>query len=69
MARTKSPVHKDDVLDAILTDPIADAIGRAQCMGYTWAEIRDACDRGFYHGDAEFKMEKVGICRTCEQKK
>ena len=54
MAKTSPNLNKDDVLNALVSDPLADAIRRALEMGYTGDEVRDAADRGVLNGEAEF---------------
>lgn len=45
---------REDVLNALVTDLLADQVIRAFELDYTGIEIEDAVRRGLIHGRAEF---------------
>lgn len=51
---------KEDVLDVILTDLVADQIIRALELGYKRDEVKEAVRRGLDHGTHEyFERQRV----------
>ena len=44
----------EDVLNALVTDPVADQVRRALELGYSLQAVEDAVSRGMGHGVDEF---------------
>lgn len=51
-------LNKEDVLNALIVDPVADQIIRARELGYTMGEIGGALDWAREHAAAELKELK-----------
>ena len=66
---------KDDVLDALLTDLVADQVIRALYFGYRRKDIEEAVARGLSHGICEFKESsnpspsRLGVTRQASPPK
>ncbi len=54
------PDDRQDAIDALLSDPLADIIRAADAEGFTREEIRRAIFTGAFNGWAEVRGEKVG---------
>lgn len=57
-------MSKDDVLNALLTDLIADQVIRAMELGFTKKEIEDAARIGVGHGVFEFTERRKEMRET-----
>ena len=55
--------YGEDVLNAIITDLVADQTIRALYLGYSKEDIEGAISRGFSHGEFEFTQEKLNAKR------
>lgn len=67
--------HKDDYLNRLLLDPLADRIKMADRAGFTGKEIREAVSNAFFHayteiaiseGMQELKAERVAFAKSRE---
>ena len=47
---------REDVLDAVLVDGVADQARRALQLGYSHEEVNAAVERGLSHGLEEFRQ-------------
>ena len=52
---------KEDVLNALVTDLLADQVIRALELGFTRKEVEDAVARGEYHGVCDFAERRKEI--------
>ena len=44
----------EDVLNALVTDPVGDQVRRALELGYSLKDVEDAVSRGMGHGMTEY---------------
>lgn len=51
-------VHRDDVLNALVCDLLADQARRALELGFNEEEVQEAARRGLEHGLYEFRTAK-----------
>ena len=51
--------HRDDVLNALVCDLLADQVRRALELGFKEEEVQEATRRGLEHGVYEFKSSKT----------
>lgn len=47
--------HRDDILNALICDLLADQVRRALELGFKEEEVQDAVRRGLEHGLYEFR--------------
>ena len=52
--------HRDDVLNALVCDLLADQVRRALELGFNEEEVQEAVRRGVDHGVYEFKTRRDG---------
>lgn len=50
----KLKAHRDDVLNALVCDLLADQVRRALELGFNEEEVKEAARRGLDHGVYEF---------------
>lgn len=55
---------KDDVLDALITDLVADQVRRALQLGFRRDEVEAAAERGVRHGVCEFNQSRADARET-----
>ena len=51
--------HRDDVLNALVCDLLADQVRRALELGFNEEEVQEAARRGVDHGVYEFKTRRA----------
>ena len=52
--KKKPVVHRDDLLDMVLSDPVADSVVRLLTVGYGAGEIENSMHRGLLNGLSEY---------------
>ena len=55
---------KDDVLDALITDLLADQVIRALQLGFRQDEVEAVVERGIRHGIYEFNQSRADALET-----
>jgi hypothetical protein len=51
--------HRNDVLNALVCDLLADQVRRALELGFNAEEVQEAVRRGLEHGVYEFKSRRT----------
>ncbi|KKW22413.1 MAG: hypothetical protein UY62_C0005G0010 [Parcubacteria group bacterium GW2011_GWF2_50_9] len=59
-------IPKDDVLDALLTDLVADQVRRALQLGFRRDEVEAAVRGGVHHGVYEFNQSRADARETAK---
>lgn len=55
----RKTAHRDDVLNALVCDLLADQVRRALELGFKEEEVQEAVRRGLDHGVYEFKTGRT----------
>lgn len=61
-------IHRDDVLNAVLTDLVADQIKAVLYLGFTESDVYCALKMAKAHGEYEYNQEMEAIKKEREKK-